>query len=110
MPLDSTSFLPAARRFVAQISGRRGIVVVAPVSVSMIMTALLQRRIAVPGQAEIIAVLHTAALAQVDPSPILYAPSVRRAVKEMISGAVHYFETGVVPVIRKTLSTIQNKS
>lgn len=103
MPVRAVHLLNAARRYAARISGRRGIVVVAPVPVGLILTALLERRIEVPGQVEIAAILPSPAAIQLCPPIHHYPLPARRMAKELADAAVHYFEAGSVPPMHKRL-------
>ncbi len=77
----------------------------APVPVAMIMTAVLQRGIAIPQQAALVAVEHTPSSVQLCPPPTHYACSSRRWATEQVDVATHFFETGVVPPVRKRLAS-----
>jgi len=102
VPMDEVAQRASARRFAARLEGRRGIVVVGPVPVSMILTALLERGIAVPDQAEIIAVLPPFRMVSFCPPIRYYSMPIDRCVKAMVALAVHFFESGVVlPIYRR---------
>ena len=103
MHVDPESMLLAARRFAVGVRTRQGILVVEPVSVGMIMTALLERGIAIPRQAEIIAISTFRESIMVCPRPIHYPYPVKAAVKGFVDAALHFFETGALPRIHKKL-------
>jgi hypothetical protein len=104
IPLEAQQMELAARRLVAQATEPLGLVVVAPVPVSMLMTALLQRGVTVPGRVEMIAVLPSPDAILVSPRPAYYPFPVHRFVKVLGDAAVRFFGTGVLPPLRKTLA------
>lgn len=103
MRTDTDSMLVAARRFATGVKSRRGILVIEPISVSMIMTALLERGVGIPRQVELVGVSTFADSIKVCPRPIHYPYPVRAAVKSFVDVAIHYFETGALPRIHKKL-------
>jgi len=105
IPLEAPSLTDSARRFAARIVGRTGIVVVAPVPVGLIMTALMHHGIAIGRQSEIVSIFHPLEAVKLFPPPIHYPYPLKRLVKELTELAIHYFERGIVPSIRKTLLT-----
>lgn len=94
----------AAKRFAANLRGREGVIVVAPISLTLIMTTILAQGIAIPQQVKLAAVLHPPESVQVNPRPLHYWVSLPRGVKAMADAAIHYFETGSVPNVSKRLS------
>ncbi len=103
-PLDLESLRQAFIRLATRIRGKWGFVVVAPVPVGMLMTAILQRGLAIPRDVELAAVLHGREALQLCPAPILYSSSTQRTVTGLVKAALHYFETGRVPALRKRLA------
>lgn len=103
MPLYPQLLETTARRLAARVTGKLGMIVVDPVPVSMVMTALLQRGVAVPGQVEMIAVLSSPDSIAVCPRPTHYPFPVNRFVKVFGDAVVRFFGTGAVPSLRKTL-------
>lgn len=101
VPLVLETMRRTALAMAGQIRAARGIIVVAPIPVGLIMTALLQRGLSIPGDAEIVAVFHGREALQLCPAPVLYSPSVHRCVTSLVRAARCYFETGRVPVFRK---------
>jgi DNA-binding LacI/PurR family transcriptional regulator len=104
LPLDAPSLTDAARRLAARASGRGGFVVVAPVPIGLIMTALMNQGIEVGRQAEMVSVFHAVESVKLCPPPHHYPYPLTRLVKELSEIALHYFEMGVVPSIHKTLA------
>lgn len=104
MPVGAAEALIAARRFAARITGRCGLVVVGPVPVGLVLTALLERRVAVPQQVEIAAILPSPAAIQLCPPVHYYPMPQRRMAKTLADVADHYFESGSVPRVRKRLT------
>jgi DNA-binding LacI/PurR family transcriptional regulator len=104
MPVESDEALIAARRFASRITERCGAIVAGPVPVGLVLTALLERRIAVPGQVELAAILPSPAAIQLCP-PVHYYPMPQRLMaKTLADVADHYFESGTVPRVRKRLT------
>jgi DNA-binding LacI/PurR family transcriptional regulator len=103
MPLEPGQLERAVRQFAALFRGRQGVVVIGPLPVTLVMTALLARGIAIPKQAELAAILHNRDEVRVTPRPLHYPPPIRRSVREMADVAIHFFETGIVPDVQKRL-------
>ena len=103
--LDDQSLATTVRQFVTRVKGRHGVVVVAPVPVGLIMTALLQRGLAVPREAEIIAVFHSRHEVRLDPPLTRYPFPADRIAKAITEAAVHYFDTRHNPVFHKVIGT-----
>jgi hypothetical protein len=102
--LASQSLMATMHRLAQRITHRCGIVVTAPVPVGLVMTSLLQQGIAVPRQAEIISVFHSADAVRLVPPPVRYPLPVARIVKYVTDAAVRYFESGRVPRISKCVA------
>ncbi len=91
----------AARRLPALVRERLGIIVIGPVPPSLLMTALLERGIAVPARVELIAVGPPPDAIRVCPRPAHYPFPIQRIVKTIGDAAAHFFATGEVPRLRK---------
>lgn len=89
--------------FARRTKDRHGIVVVAPVSVAAVMTALLGHSVLIPQQTEITLIETVPSSVVVWPPPIRYQVSLEAFVNTLTRAAVHFFETGEVPKISKTL-------
>jgi hypothetical protein len=67
------------------------------------MTTLLSRGVTIPGKVQIMVVGSHPDLVCFDPQPMQY-PFPRNAfVKTIASAAVHFFETGSLPSVRKVI-------
>ncbi len=84
-------------------TGRRGVLVVAPVPLALIQTLLLQRGLRMPDQVQLVSLFHSPASLQVDPAPVHYSFSRPRFLKAITETILRYFETGAVPPVRKML-------
>ncbi len=102
--LDLTSLLSAMQRVTAHIKQRTGIIVLAPVPVAMVVTALLQHGIAVPAQAEVVALLHSPEAVRLYPPPPAYAWPMTAIVREITRAAESFFATGILPASGKLLT------
>ncbi len=103
MALDLTSLLDATRRLATGVRQRTGVIVLAPVPVSMVVTALWHEGVAVPRQAEVVALFHSAEGIRLYPPPAHYPHPVARVVRHLTAAAVEYFETGRRPKVEKTI-------
>jgi hypothetical protein len=98
--LDRPSLLAAMRRLVAARSGCVGCVVLAPVPVGMVVSALLTDGRKLPGQAKVAAVFHSDDAVRLC-APLLHYPWPGRALVAKISAmADTYFATGQLPASR----------
>ena len=103
VPLPPESQLAQLRRFAARLRGPTALVVVAPVSVAAVMTTLLGHGVRIPQQAEMLLVQTSPSASLVWPVPGCYEASMEGFVKHITRAAVHFFQTGAVPSVRKTL-------
>ncbi len=94
--LDLTSLLNSMRRVTTQIKPCMGILVLSPVPVGMVVTALLQHGIKVPQQAEVVALLHSAQSTLLYPPPPAYAWPMTAVVREITRASEHFFATGAL--------------
>ncbi|MBS0661655.1 MAG: GntR family transcriptional regulator [Verrucomicrobia bacterium] len=93
------------RRLAAGVRGRTGFIVLAPVPVGLVVTALWRAGVAVPAQAEVVALLHSPEAVKLEPPPAHYPSPVRQLVRHLTEAAVRYFDTGRLPAMAKTLPT-----
>lgn len=103
--LDLPSLLNAMRRVTAHSKDHMGVIVLSPVPIAMVVTALLQKGIAVPAQAEVIALLHSVEAVHLCPPPPTYTWPMQAVVKEVTRAAETYFTTGSLPPGGKLLTT-----
>jgi len=94
--LDLTSLLNSMRRVAAPIKARTGILVLSPVPIAMVITALLQHGIEVPTQAEVIALLHSSESVHLYPPPPSYAWPRVAVVRQITQAAEQFFATGTL--------------
>lgn len=102
--LDQTSLLSTMHRLAKRVTQRTGILVLSPVPLTMVTTALLQHGIAVPDQAEAVALLHPEELLQIYPPPTRYELPLAAMVKQISTAAERYFSTGTLPAKSKKLT------
>lgn len=102
--LDLTSLLGAMQRVTAHIKQRTGIIVLSPVPIAMVITALLQHGIAVPGRAEVVALLHSPEAVRLYPPPPVYPWPMTAIVREITRAAERFFATGLLPAGGKLLT------
>lgn len=98
------SQLDLLRRFAARVRKKCGILVAAPVSSAGVVLALLERRIKVPGDAEMVLIGGKPEAAFVSPTSVRYDISLEAGVKNITRAAVHFFETGAMPEVSKTIA------
>lgn len=102
--LDQTSLQQTARRLARGVKDRQGFVVLAPVPIGLVVTALLQHGIAVPAQADVVSLFHTREAVTLYPPPTCYPYPTGALVKQLTEAALHYFETQSLPVLKKTVA------
>ena len=102
--LDLTSLLSAMQRVTAHTTQRTGIIVLSPVPIAMVVTALLQHGIAVPAQAEVLALLHSPEAVHLYPPPPAYAWPMTAIVREITRAAEIFFTTGTLSAGGKLLT------
>ena len=64
----------------------------------MVVTALLQHGVAVPKQAEVIALLHPESAVQLYPTPPAYHWPMKQVVRRITSAVEKYFANGTLAV------------
>ncbi|MDB6167599.1 MAG: hypothetical protein JWM88_463 [Verrucomicrobia bacterium] len=101
--LDHSSLSTTVRRLAEKSAGRKGIIVIAPVPVGMVVTALLYHGVAVPAQAEVVALFHSPEAVSLYPAPVFYPYPVEKVVRQLARVAEHFFTTGHVPPIHVTI-------
>jgi DNA-binding LacI/PurR family transcriptional regulator len=103
-PLDEPSLLATARRIASGVRGRTGIIVVAPIPIGLVVTALWHHALRVPEQVEVVALFHSPEAIRLFPPPAHYPSPVEKLVRRLTSAAVTFFDTGAVPPIAKTVA------
>ena len=103
MPIELHEQADAARRFAARITGRLGIIAVYSIPATVLISALLQRGIAVPRQVEVVAMNTTRQAVRVVPTPVYYPYPVEAFAKTVARAAMQYFERGRLPPMRKLI-------
>jgi len=98
---DLDSQRSAIIRLAARTKERCGFIVFYPVSVGMLTTALLQRGISIPGQAEIVAIEHSPEDMSFSVPVTLYGFPAHRFAKAVLGICLRYFETGSLPTAGK---------
>ena len=98
---DLESQRAAIKRLAARTKERCGFIVYSPVSVGMLTTALLQRGISIPEEAEIIAIEHSPEDISFSVPVTLYGFPAHRFAKAILAICLRYFETGSLPSTAK---------
>ena len=103
MPLGFSDFPLAARKFASSPATRHGVIVLFPIPVGAIITALLSRGILIPGQTEIVAILSRPESVNGLPLLSFYPFPMKAFLKAATDAAIHFFETGTVGPLKKTI-------
>ena len=101
--LDPTQLRAVARRLASGIRRRRGVVVVAPVPIGMIVSALLHHGVSLPQRAEVVALFHPPEALALYPPITYYRSPVARVVRQVTQATLRFFETGRLPELKLTL-------
>jgi DNA-binding LacI/PurR family transcriptional regulator len=102
--LDRPALLSAMRRLVNGIKPRTGVIVLAPVPIGMVVTALLQHGLALPAQVEVAALMHPPESVQLAPVLRHYPWPMGALVRQIAAAAENYFSRGTLPATGKTLA------
>lgn len=100
---DLDSQRSAIKQLAARTKERCGFIVFFPVSVGILTTALLQRGISIPDQAEIAAIEHTPEDISFSVPVTLYGFPAHRFAKAILGMCLRYFETGSLPAAGKVV-------
>lgn len=100
---DFTYMRDAIRKIVAKIKAPCGIVIHAPMSIGILVSTLLQKGFDVPKEIGIMAVEYREEEVQFSVPITHYQVSADRYAKEIMHAALHYFETGKLPEMKKVL-------
>jgi len=100
---DLTSMRSSIKRIVSKIKEPCGILIHAPISLGILVTNLLQKHFDIPKQVAIRAIEYRVEEVQFSVPIPHYAVSTDRFTKEILHVALHFFETGVLPDVRKVL-------
>jgi len=104
VPLQPDAQLAALVRFAAQVRKGDAMIVVGALSIGAVMTSLLARGMRIPADVELVAVDAPPASLVVWPPPVHYTSSTDGMVAQITRAAAHYFKTGKVPDVRKTIA------
>lgn len=94
---DLESQRSVIRRLAARTKKPCGFIIFSPVSVGMLITALLERGISIPKEAEIVALEYTHGEISFSAPVTLYEFPAQRFAKTISSICLHYFESGELP-------------
>ena len=100
---DLESQRNAIRRLAARTKEPCGFIIFSPVSVGMLVSALLERGISIPKEAEIVALEYTHGEISFSAPVTLYEFPAQRFAKAISTICLHYFETGALPPAGKTV-------
>jgi DNA-binding LacI/PurR family transcriptional regulator len=101
--LDRRSLTAMAQRLAQRVKDREGVIVLAPVPLGMVVTALLQHGVRVPAQADVISIFHSSEAVTLYPPPTSYPSPVAAIVKQLATAAAHFFTHAALPDLRKTI-------
>jgi DNA-binding LacI/PurR family transcriptional regulator len=103
LPLPLDLLVPAVRRFATRIKARQAIVALYPIPPATILSALLGNGVSVPNQVQLAVVLGSPNAVKLCPVPIHYPYPAEGLVKAVTNAAMHFFESGTLPRIRKVV-------
>lgn len=103
IPLEPCAQLSALNRFAARLRDPCGIILAGPVNVGAIMTCLYAHGVAISTQAELVTIDNSSSSILVWPMPTQYTVSMQALSRVVANAVVHFFETGTVPAIQKTV-------
>jgi len=103
VPLKPQAQLAALGRLAARVRVREALLVIGAVSVGAVMTSVLGRSLRIPQEIELVVIDGPPSSLVVCPPPVHYAVSLEGLVAQITRAAVHYFQTGAVPNVRKIL-------
>lgn len=101
--VDQASLQATLRQLTAGVKNRTGVLVLAPVPIGLVMTALLQNGIAVPAQATLAALMHNDEAVQLAPPPVHYPWPMTALMRQIAAATTRFFTTGKLPAGGKTL-------
>src|ERR1051326_4852783 len=93
----------AVQRLATRIVARQGLIAISPVPAGLLMMALMRRGMQVPGDVEVIAINATSQEVRTFPIPIHYPYPMEKFAKIVCQAAIHYFEQGSLPTLRKVI-------
>jgi len=102
--LDRVSLLTTCQRLARAWRGQQGVIVLAPVPMAMVTTALLHHGVTLPHQSELVALFHRMESVSLYPSFIHYRSPTPRVIHHLTEAAVGYFQSGKVPALHKNLA------
>ncbi len=102
--LDRNSLLVSCRRLARAWKGQQGVIVLAPVPMTMVTTALLHHGVTLPHQSELVALFHRLETVSLYTPFIHYRSPTLRVIHHLTAASVGYFQSGEVPALRKNLS------
>lgn len=100
---DSMSMQSSIKKIVNKIKTPCGIVIHAPISLGILISNLLQKGFEIPAEVRIMALEYREEEVRFSVPVTHYKTSMDRYTKEVMHAALHYFETGKLPVIKKVL-------
>lgn len=103
LPDEISEQCSAIQRFATRIRGRQGLVVNAPLSPGLLIMVLTNCGLKIPEQVEILPVNCVSSQMVVFPRLAHYPFPMEPFAKAVCQAAIHYFETGALPVLRKNI-------
>jgi DNA-binding LacI/PurR family transcriptional regulator len=103
VPMTLVEQVAAARRFAARRTTREGVIALYPIPATVLISALLERGIAVPRDVEVVALNTTSMAVRAAPLPDFYPYPVEAFAKAVSRAVLRYFQSGTVPRLRKMI-------
>lgn len=100
---DPSEQCAVIQRLATRIRKRHGLVVNAPLSPSLIMMVLMSRGLKIPGQVEVVAMNCVPNQMRTFPPLTHYPFPIDLFSKAVCKAAIHYFERGALPMLRKNI-------
>lgn len=105
VPLEVEMLVRSVHRFVSQLRTGQGVVVVRPVPVAVLLTALRASALRAAAAIDVVTVSSNPDVVKSCPSLSHYPYPLESFIKSLTRAALRYFQTGVVPPLRKVLVT-----
>ncbi len=103
LPDEQSEQCLAIQKLANRITGKYGLVVNNPLSPALLIMVLANRGLKIPEQVEIVSVNCTASLMVAFPPLPHYPLPLEQFSKTVCKAAIHYFETGALPELRKNI-------
>lgn len=103
LPVEVSRQQIAAAKFARRVVPFTGVLAVYPVPATVLTSALLAQGIEMPGQVEVIGINAMRHSVRTVPPPVYYPYPVEAFARAVVRAAIHYFQRGMVPRLRKRI-------